>query len=167
LYYSSYHTDGKLAIFRRKQNVTNHWNDWSSPELVISAGNSAGIGEPTLTRNGDISFVVVYKDPLQSSIYNQFDSDPWYLRRKDVSTNILSVKQETNQLSIYPNPSSATISIDVSAETVQVQVFSITGQMAYSGNDRTIDNHDFPNGVYTLTVLTKSGFTIKKQFIKE
>ncbi len=167
LYYSSYHTDGKLAIFRRKQLTSNHWNDWSNPELVISSGNSAGIGEPTLTRNGDISFVVVYEDPLKSSVYNQFDSDPWYLRKKDISANVGNTNQEINQLSIYPNPSSERIFIDVSTKIARVEMFSMMGQLVYSGNDRTVNIHNFPDGIYTVSVLTKSGATTTKLFIKK
>lgn len=82
LYYSAYHSDGKLAIFRRQQELEQDWNSWGAAELVISAGNTAGIGEPTLTKYGDISFVVVYEDPEMNSVYNHFDADPWFLRKK-------------------------------------------------------------------------------------
>ena len=63
LYFSATHTDGKLAIFRAKQQMSGDWDSWGTKELVIGAGNSAGVGEPTLTSSGDISFVVVYENP--------------------------------------------------------------------------------------------------------
>lgn len=88
LYYSAFHTDGKLAIYRTQQMMINDWNSWGSAELVISAGNSAGIGEPTLTENGDISFVVIYVDPNMNSIYDHFDSDPWFLQKKNMTIGV-------------------------------------------------------------------------------
>jgi hypothetical protein len=82
LYYSATNTaDGKLAIYRAKQKTANNWNNWDTPQLVISAGNTAGIGEPTLTSNGDISFVVVY-DKGSSNTYDRYDADPWFVPKK-------------------------------------------------------------------------------------
>ena len=63
LYFSATHTDGKLAIFRAKQQTAGDWDSWGTRELVIGAGNSAGVGEPSLTSSGDLSFVVVYENP--------------------------------------------------------------------------------------------------------
>jgi len=81
LYYSAPHTDGKLAIFREKQTTANDWNSWGVKELVISAGNTAGVGEPTLTANGDLSFVVVY-DKGDADAYDRYEADPWFLPKK-------------------------------------------------------------------------------------
>lgn len=167
LYYSAYHTDGKLAIFRRRQLATNDWNSWSNPELVISAGNSAGIGEPTLTTNGDISFVVVYEDPIKSSAFNRFDSDPWYLRKSNLTTSIYSITQMNKRMSVYPNPSSEKIFIDTSAEIVRVEILNMMGVLVYSGNNKIVDVNKFSAGIYTISVLTKSGTKWNEQFIKE
>ncbi len=75
LYYSAYHSDGKLAIFRAQQQTAS-WDDWGSPELVISAGNTGGVGEPTLTDDGDLFFVVIL-DNSEGSSYDRYDGDPW------------------------------------------------------------------------------------------
>ncbi|MEO0096348.1 MAG: sialidase family protein [candidate division WOR-3 bacterium] len=81
LYYSAEHSDGKLAIFRRKQQTTGNWDDWGTAELVLSAGNTAGIGEPSLTSHGDLYFVVVYDNP-EGTKYDRFDADAWVATRK-------------------------------------------------------------------------------------
>jgi len=78
LYYSAMSVDGKLGIFRAEQLAPGDWNSWGKKELVIGAGNTAGVGEPTLTGQGDISFVVVYMNPRGTDT-NRFDSDPWFL----------------------------------------------------------------------------------------
>ncbi|MDX1694654.1 MAG: sialidase family protein [Ketobacteraceae bacterium] len=76
LYFSAYHSDGKLAIFRASQQQPADWNSWGTRELVLSAGSAAGIGEPTLTRDGDLYFVVVYENP-EGADHDRFDADPW------------------------------------------------------------------------------------------
>jgi hypothetical protein len=80
LYYSAYHSDGKLGIFRAKQQSAGNWDSWGPGELVIGAGNTEGVGEPTLTGNGDISFVVIYKKT--GNPYDMYDADPWFMQKK-------------------------------------------------------------------------------------
>jgi len=81
LYYSAYHSDGKLAIFRAKQGTPGNWNSWGTPEIVIGAGNTSGVGEPTLTSSGDLFFVVIYENP-EGDEYDRFDADPWSASKK-------------------------------------------------------------------------------------
>ena len=83
LYYSAFHTDGKLGIFRAKQVSSGDWENWGEKEVVISAGNTAGIGEPSLTDKGDISFVAVYINP-KGTKYDKYDSDPWILPKRQL-----------------------------------------------------------------------------------
>ena len=81
LYFSADDGSGKLAIFRSRQMIAGNWNSWGSRELVVGAGNTGGVGEPTLTERGDISFVVVY-DKGEDNPYDRFDADPWFLHKK-------------------------------------------------------------------------------------
>ena len=78
LYFSATNpADSKLGIFRRKQTTVGDWLNWDAAQLVVGAGNTFGIGEPTLTAAGDLSFVVLYKDPA-GSVTNRYDADPWF-----------------------------------------------------------------------------------------
>ena len=72
--------DNKLAIWRARRPMfgASVWNAWETPELVVSAGNSAGIGEPTLTARGDLSFVVICRNDINGSTYDRFDGDPYF-----------------------------------------------------------------------------------------
>jgi len=81
LYFSTYYSDNKLAIYRSQQGIKNDWNSWGAPEIVISAGNTTGIGEPTLTNNGDLCFVVIYEN-TNGTAYDHYDADPWCAFRK-------------------------------------------------------------------------------------
>ncbi len=82
LYYTATNAvDSKLGIFRARQTTIGDWATWNSSELVVGAGNAAGVGEPTLTAGGDLSFVVVYEDVAHGTPTNRFDADPWFLPR--------------------------------------------------------------------------------------
>ncbi|HOF33271.1 MAG TPA: hypothetical protein PK624_04660 [Spirochaetota bacterium] len=81
LYFSATNIDGKLAVFRVKQQNPGDWNSWGSRQLVVSAGNTAGVGEPTLTDNGDLSFVVVYENS-DGGNSDRYDADPWYMPKR-------------------------------------------------------------------------------------
>lgn len=82
LYYSTEQPDGRLAIYRVRQSIAGDWDSWTGKELVVGAGNTAGVGEPTLTSKGDISFVVVYENP-HGTRTDRLDADPWFLPKKE------------------------------------------------------------------------------------
>ena len=166
LYYSANHTDGKLAIFRAAQNTPNDWNDWGSPELVVSAGNAAGIGEPTVTATGDLSFVVVVEDPDQTSMFNRFDSDPWFLRRK-VSTSIRETTLEETW-SIYPNPAIDFLEIKTgNYRPKNVTIFNSLGGVVYHNKWQTprLDISALNPGVYLLSLQSEAGQSFTR-FVK-
>jgi hypothetical protein len=73
---------GTLSILRMRQSVTSNWNSWTTEEVVVrGAGNALHVGEPSLTANGDLSFVVIY-DLMNGSTIDRYDCDPWFVPRK-------------------------------------------------------------------------------------
>ncbi|MBU2913938.1 T9SS type A sorting domain-containing protein [Reichenbachiella agariperforans] len=166
MYYSAYHTDNKLAIFRKEQLFKNDWNSWGDTELVISAGNSAGIGEPTLTESGDMSFVVVYEDPELNSVYNRFDADPWYLRKKNTIVT-LDTQANIQNVEAYPNPSNGFVYFNSQNNITSIRIFDNKGTMIYEGIDEILDIKDFPNGIYHLSIITNLGNSVSQLLIKK
>lgn len=166
LYHAAPHSDGKLAIFRSQQTTPNDWNSWGNAELVISAGNSAGIGEPTLTKNGDISFVVVYEDPEMNSIYDHFDPDPWFLQRRDTATGVSSVS-EGSSISVYPNPITDKITIDSEKEIERIELFDSKGRLILVTDNQVINAHHLSRGIYFLRVHFESGDTENRKLVKQ
>ena len=65
-------------IVRAKASVNGQWDSWSSPETVIEKGNTAGLGEPSLSEDGTLYFSVVLTRPGSDST-DRFDIDPWVL----------------------------------------------------------------------------------------
>ncbi len=68
-------------IVRSKQTMKGNWNSWGPYEKIISKGNAISMGEPTVTRNGDISFSLAYKNTVINDSTDVYDLDPWYLPR--------------------------------------------------------------------------------------
>ncbi len=79
LYFTTTAPDGKPGIYRSLKG--NSWDDWHIPELVLSSGNTIGIGEPTLSDNGDLYFVAVIENP-NGTKYNKYDCDAWVIYKK-------------------------------------------------------------------------------------
>lgn len=74
--------DGKLAIYRYSQGVPGDWNSWASPEIIVSAGSTQGVGEPSITASGDLYFVVIFRNTENPTAYDLYDGDPWVMKRK-------------------------------------------------------------------------------------
>ena len=65
-------------IVRAKALVNGQWDSWATPEKVLEKGNTAGLGEPSLSRDGTLYFSVVLTRPGADSA-DRFDIDPWVL----------------------------------------------------------------------------------------
>lgn len=74
--------DHRLGIFRYRQARAGDWDSWVDRQLVVGAGTAAGVGEPTLTEDGDLSFVVVIDNAAGGTKTDRYDCDPWFMKRK-------------------------------------------------------------------------------------
>ena len=92
LFFSS-NRGGAIEIYRSQHvsnDVVNDFDNWGAPEKLLGGGivaeglgSIAGIGEPTLTANGDLYFVVVYcKTSEDQTDYDVCDIDPWVATKK-------------------------------------------------------------------------------------
>lgn len=89
LYFAS-DRNGLLSIFRSRHKnpgkITERFSEWGPVEAVIepgavaSGGTMIGVGEPTLTRWGDLYFVVVIQ-ATNGNTYDRYDIDPWFVPR--------------------------------------------------------------------------------------
>ena len=168
LYYSAYHTDGKLAIYRSEQDSIDNWNSWKTPELVISAGNAAGIGEPTVTNEGDISFVVVYEDTALNSTLDRFDSDPWMvIKKKSISKINHEMKKE--DIHIYPTLTKGEIIIRNNLfHPKLIAIYNSYGQVMVrrviveNGDSITFDLTNYDKGIYLVKAENSHEVSVNK-----
>jgi len=177
VYFCANNPSGKRSIYRSKQLIENDWNSWSTRELVIEPiginggyGEIFGIGEPSLTTTGDLSFVVIYGNNTFPDTTDVFDSDPWIMKKKDIilsSGN--SQEMELSELNIYPNPANNTLTITTKSQLPEVfLIYGISGQIMNEiliHNSSVIDIQHLPSGIYYVQSQTDKSKS--KSFIKK
>ncbi|MGY6563083.1 MAG: T9SS type A sorting domain-containing protein [Luteibaculaceae bacterium] len=156
-------------IYRSVQQITNHWDSWGQPELVIEKGNSLCVGEATLTAWGDISFVVVYQNQVNGNPNDTFDIDPWYLPKLSSTLSINAEQKEFNT-KVYPNPFTRYLNLTTDLNTIQFTLFDAIGKSIKTGtvnsSTKQIDTLDLAKGVYFLRV-EHTHFTEIHKLIKQ
>jgi hypothetical protein len=178
VYFCANSSVGNRGIYKAKQTIPNNWDSWGPKQLVIegttiSGGYGAvyGVGEPTLTQWGDLSFVVIYGDVNQPDTNNVFDCDPWFLPKKGsplaIPSNSLTVKKG---LSVYPVPSSNTITLDFpdNFNAYQVVIYNLLGEIVRSFNatgSKPLDISDLPKGIYSIS--SSNVRSLNAKFLKE
>jgi len=177
MYFCADNPNNRRSIYRSKQLIANDWNSWAPKELVIEPGdindgNPAtfiiGIGEPTLTHWGDISFVVIYGDFSSSDTTDMFDCDPWFLPKKGspVSSVRHPEKPVYETIQLYPNPTSDILHVNKAISGFKMTIYSVEGKIQYEdiivGN--SIDVSQLPNGIYII-MLTHESKTYSGKFI--
>lgn len=176
VYFCANNESGIRCIYRSKQMIENKWDSWDIRELVIApnsisngSGTIFGIGEPTLTTWGDLSFVVVYGNNSLADTTDVFDCDPWIMKRKTsgVKTGATYLENKT-LIEIYPTPSNKILYINGVTEETKITLYDINGKFLI---DRQITNNQIDisllvKGVYFIKFSDKSGVIMRK-FIKE
>lgn len=163
LYYSLNYS----AICRSKQNIAGNWDSWANPEIVITKGNALSIGEPSLTADGDISFLLAYANPQNNDSTDVYDCDPWFLPRlqnnRIESSNKMSQKR-TLSISVYPNPFNSSTKIcfnNTLTSSGHIQIYSSSGKLII---DKTVgsfgewrwDSSQLSSGIYIACYICGS-----------
>ncbi|MBA2612347.1 MAG: T9SS type A sorting domain-containing protein [Bacteroidetes bacterium] len=166
LYYTTPDGSGKYAIYRAQQTIPNNWNSWGPKQLVVGPGNSAGIGEPTLTQNGDLSFVVVYQD-ANGTPTDKFDADPWFLPHTTITS--ISKNNSLEEIGAYPNPATESINLKFVTDNTEtrIQIYNYTGNFIKESSiiNSSVNINDLEKGIYFFNIKKDDGHKVK--FIKE
>ena len=163
IYYTgSNPTTGLPEIYRAKQGTAGDWNSWTSNELVIGAGNAYAVGEPTLTKYGDISFVLIYADTVNGTSTDKYDADPWFLPKVGSPLSINDhTKNVGSSLYAYPNPANETVNIEVvgaEKENYKIEISDLLGRIVYR-KELTCFNENC-RSVIGITALSKGSYFI-------
>ena len=79
-----------------------------------------------------------------------------------VIINILGINELNNTVTIYPNPTSGTISIE-SANFVKVEIYNTLGQLVETKNVNTFDVSHYSSGVYFFKVYDVNNNSVIKR----
>ncbi len=161
VYFCANNTNGVRGIYKSKQLVANNWDSWGPKQVIIEpgpvtggSGTVFGIGEPTLTQWGDLSFVVVYGKTGLADTTDVYDCDPWFMPKKRYVATGMNASQNGYQLSwsLSPNPAGETISVSglMPDEPMDILFYSAEGKMVKRVKALgKINIADLPDGFYT------------------
>jgi hypothetical protein len=163
IYFCSNDNNNKRCIYKSKQLIANDWNSWGTKELVIEPGMITGnygtifgVGEPTMSYWGDISFVVVYGNTTLADSTDVFDCDPWFLPKKSSPLTAILNHNITEYFKVFPNPAKDEITItfnDVNS-TKEINIFNQLGevikQITTHQNTINVNIQDLSKGLYIL-----------------
>jgi hypothetical protein len=80
-------------------------------------------------------------------------------------------ENKTNNITIYPNPTSGIVSISSSEAIANIDVNDVTGKMVYSqqnNNKQTntsLDHSSLSNGIYFINAQNENGGVIKSKVV--
>ncbi len=152
------------VIVRSQQTLSGNWDSWATPQTIFSKGNALSIGEPTVTRNGDISFSLAYQNTVIGDTSDVYDLDPWILPAKTTT----SIREEPDGLhvSVYPNPASDQITLAGldPTKSYNVSLINILGETVTYQNlqpgERVINLESLTDGIYFLKVKGPSAIDV-------
>lgn len=161
VYFCADNQNGIRCIYKSKQQVINDWDSWGPRQLVLEPnfilagglGNIFGIGEPSLTAWGDLSFVVVYGDLNSNDTNDVYDCDPWLMKRKNPLPLALNKKVSSEiDIQVFPNPSMNRITLKSDyPELLKLKIYNLQGRLMLSKvfqTQSTVIVEDWPAGVY-------------------
>jgi hypothetical protein len=168
LYYTGTNTvTEKAEIYRAKLGASGDWNSWQNIESVIGAGNTLGVGEPTLTQNGDLSFVVIYSDNVNGTSTDKYDADPWFLP-KLTTVSVEDNFEATPSFEFYPNPAKTELIVKVhSNDHYEITISNLLGQILIKDqNPSRVDISLLTTDIYIMTFIQGQNI-YQQKFIKE
>jgi alpha-tubulin suppressor-like RCC1 family protein len=81
-------------------------------------------------------------------------------------TRIGDVVHKTS-FAVFPNPAEVSIQVNNQEPIKHIQITNMTGQILYSGNDKTINVALYPPGVYSIKAQLNNKEVIRGTFIKK
>lgn len=143
--------------------ASEHNNDFFTIERTQDAKEWLNIGDVKARGNSTFKqdYRLVDEKPYAGVSYyrlKQTDLDKKYSYSKVVRVEL----EETNQILVYPNPSSRTFTLTSGAEIVQIKFLSTLGSLLpisieKQGSETVIDPGDISPGIYFIQALTSEG----------
>ncbi|WP_281337104.1 T9SS type A sorting domain-containing protein [Flavobacterium eburneipallidum] len=75
-------------------------------------------------------------------------------------------KQRLN-FSMYPNPASSSLNIDMAAELKSLEIYSLLGQKMLSSTQKQINISNLASGIYMVRVVDQNGAIATQKLVKE
>lgn len=82
-------------------------------------------------------------------------------------SNTAGIDENVISASVYPNPATTTLNIDVAEEVTSVVILTTDGKIVASSTNKNVDIASLSEGLYLYQVITVSGKYAKGNFVKK
>jgi hypothetical protein len=129
--------------------------------------NTTGTNDPLLApKNDTTNWVIVGTVGDLLDLTNSVYVDSIVFDNVNLGAN--DFKQESNMISLYPNPAQEVLNVSSSNKISKIEVYDLLGRKVASKNNASdVNVAALGKGVYIVKVLQENGSVIAKQFIKE
>ena len=109
--------------------------------------------------NGYVDDLKIYPYALsQTEITNLHDNN---------SLSSQNFNQNNLEVSLYPNPASNILNIEMDTQIKNVEIFNLQGQKVLTSNNKQINIENLASGVYLVNITDVNFGKISKKLIKE
>ncbi len=97
----------------------------------------------------------------------QDDGDNWFLDSINVTGTLSNIDFESENTTVYPNPTNGVVTIQFNEEIESVKVIGLLGNVLKTyTNTNSIDLSDLNSGSYIVSIVSTSGNVVTKKIVK-
>lgn len=135
--------------------------------LNVANGNNSNVSTFNSLGNPNLTCIQVDDDVWSSANWTNIDATASFSTDCNYGLG-LTEKEENQNLTIYPNPCSSELTIEVENSIISVTILDAIGSTinAYLTSNNTINVSDLPEGIYVLQLQTDKGISYKT-FVKK
>ena len=144
--------------------------DFKANNTLISEINVANGSNSSFTRFQSVGNAALTCVQIDSG-FTPSVSNGWQVSNSSaysVSCFSLNVDAfEIERISIYPNPSTSELNIEMTQSLKHVMIYSLLGAKVLKSNSKTINTTNLKSGIYIIKIEDENGNVSTKRFIKQ
>ncbi len=143
--------------------------------LNIANGNNTSfmdiVGTPregfNAKNNPNLTCIQVDDVAFSTSNWPFKDATASYSTNCSGSLSVDAFNSTSNSVSLYPNPSTSILNIEMSQNLKRATIYSVLGAEVLTTTSNTVTTKNLDNGLYLIKIESITGNVITKRFVKE
>jgi hypothetical protein len=136
--------------------IQNGWNTAVNSNIFWLGGLFSSTAS---TFNGTVDDFKIYNYALtDAQVINLFNNN---------SLSSQNFNQNNLEVSLYPNPATNVLNIEMTTELKSIEVYNITGQKVMSATQKQINVSDLASGMYMIRIQDSENAVSTKKFLKQ
>lgn len=154
-----YFTPYNGRLYFRAQDVSNNHELWVLDGVDATPAKVADFSGDALPHSFTVTNDAFYFITTTTAVLYKYTTEPTALRTPNAAANTLS---------IYPNPATDVININIAADLASVEIFDLSGKcvLTQEGNRKTLNVSNLSTGIYMLRARTTDGDAFSAKLTK-